>query len=108
MRFSRSEAADDRGAAPQESPLKLLEVGEKGVLLIDISAPTSPRSWGLTPAEETITRGVFAGWSNSRIATERGVSVKTVANQVNRILSKAGVASRWELVAALAHRGDDG
>ncbi|MCA9634321.1 MAG: response regulator transcription factor [Myxococcales bacterium] len=48
----------------------------------------------LTPAEREIATLLAEGWSNSDIARHRGVSPRTVANQVQRIFDKLGVSSR--------------
>ena len=39
----------------------------------------------------------IAGLSNAEIAKRRGVSVRTVANQIAAVLHKLGVVSRREL-----------
>ena len=60
----------------------------------------------LSPAEESVIRGIAMGRSNAEIAKERGTSPRTVANQVATLLRKFGVTSRYELVVAMA-RGFD-
>ena len=55
----------------------------------------------LSDAEADVATRVFQGESNAEIAEARGVSVRTVAKQLERIYRKLGVASRAELVLAL-------
>jgi DNA-binding NarL/FixJ family response regulator len=53
----------------------------------------------LTDAECRVAIALTKGLSNSDIAREHGVSVRTVANQVAAILKKLGAASRSEVAA---------
>lgn len=53
----------------------------------------------LTAAESEILELIVRGLKNSQIATLRGRSVRTVANQVASLLQKSGAQSRRELVA---------
>lgn len=55
----------------------------------------------LTAAERAVTRALVTGRSNAEIAALRGVSVRTVANQLASIYEKLGVGSRLELVALI-------
>jgi DNA-binding NarL/FixJ family response regulator len=55
----------------------------------------------LSPAEREVAQLVVSGRSNEQIAEQRGTSIYTVGNQVCSILRKLGVASRFELIAAL-------
>lgn len=61
---------------------------------------------GLTAAELEVALLVYEDQSNQAIAEARGVSVKTVGNQLESIYRKLGVQSRVELV--LAMRGGGG
>ena len=76
-----------------------VEDGEEFILL---SYPVArPEAWHhLGEAERTVAEALLEGWSNARIAQERGVSVRTVANQVASIFRKLGVRSRAELAAS--------
>jgi len=56
----------------------------------------------LTSAERAIAECVARGWSNARIAAERGVAPSTVAKQLQTIYDKLGVESRSRLAAAIA------
>jgi len=53
----------------------------------------------LTDAELANIRLVIEGRTNRAIASARGVSVRTVANQLATAYRKLGVASRFELLA---------
>jgi len=59
---------------------------------------------GLTAAERAVVAMLFAGKSNAEIARARGVSIRTVANQVASVLKKLRVGSRSALIAKLASR----
>ncbi|HEX7663468.1 MAG TPA: helix-turn-helix transcriptional regulator [Polyangiaceae bacterium] len=63
-------------------------------------------TWGEAPdlsilsdAERAIAMQVVAGRSNAEIADARGVSTRTVANQVSAVLRKLRVGSRFELAS---------
>jgi DNA-binding CsgD family transcriptional regulator len=56
---------------------------------------------GLTRVENTMVVQLVAGSTNADIASRRGVSERTVANQVQSIFRKMGVRSRAELVVRL-------
>lgn len=58
----------------------------------------------LTTAERAIAEHVFEGLSNREIATRRGVSERTVANQLACIYRKLGFHDRHELVRWLSAR----
>ena len=55
----------------------------------------------LTPAEKSIVLDVAAGKSNARIASLRGTSPRTVANQLASIYRKLNLTSRQELLAEM-------
>ena len=52
----------------------------------------------LTPSERAVLRDIRAGRTNAEIAHDRGVAVRTVANQVASILRKTSRTSRFELM----------
>jgi DNA-binding NarL/FixJ family response regulator len=60
----------------------------------DLAAPAS-----LTSTERVVFSALLAGQSNQQIATSRGRSLRTVANQVAAVFAKLGVRSRAELFA---------
>jgi DNA-binding CsgD family transcriptional regulator len=55
----------------------------------------------LTPAELSVATAVVEGASTRELARRRGVSERTVANQLASIYRKLEVCSRHELVAAV-------
>lgn len=59
----------------------------------------------LTLTERAVALLVCEGLSNEDIARARGVSTKTIGNQLESIYRKLGVSSRYELVLALRERG---
>ncbi|MCA9590940.1 MAG: hypothetical protein KC657_36835 [Myxococcales bacterium] len=70
------------------------------VLRVERTAPAGAERGGasmLTPAEREVASLVAVGLSDAEIATRRGVSVRTVSNQVARALSKTGAANRVAL-----------
>lgn len=56
----------------------------------------------LTPSERAVAAQVAEGLSSQAIAAQRGRSVRTVENQIAALFRKLRVASRAELVIALA------
>lgn len=56
---------------------------------------------GLTVAEQEVALLVYAGSTNKQIAEARGVSPKTIGNQLEAIYRKLDVKSRAELVLRL-------
>lgn len=80
-----------------------LEVGSERVLVVSypLDNPGDPAlEEQLSPAEREVARMVIQGLSNAAIATRRGTSVRTVANQVAAILRKLNVDSRRSLMAS--------
>lgn len=69
-----------------------------------IVLPASPLAdhSALTRAERAVVDGVLRGWSNAEIASSRGASVRTVANQLAKVFIKLGVRSRHEIVRELS------
>ena len=59
------------------------------------------RPAGLTEAEAGVVELVLRGASSDEIARARGVSPRTVANQLASVYRKLGVSSRTALVRAL-------
>ena len=62
---------------------------------------TPSRHARLTGAERDVALAITRGLSNAEIGAQRGVSTRTVANQVAALLRKCGVSSRVELAGAL-------
>jgi DNA-binding CsgD family transcriptional regulator len=59
----------------------------------------------LTPAENMIVELVTQGYSNEKLASMRGASASTVANQLSHLYRKLGVRGRRELCALFAGEG---
>lgn len=66
-----------------------------------VSAPFARARLSLTPAEASVAILVARGLTDAEIATERGTSTRTVANQVRSILRKLDLGNRRALAAAL-------
>jgi DNA-binding NarL/FixJ family response regulator len=73
---------------------------ELAVFSFPLPPPALPNS--LSEAERDVAVAVLEGLSNTEIATARGTSARTVANQMASLLRKLGARSRTEAVAALA------
>lgn len=78
---------------------------EVGVLAVD-ARPRGAAAEALSIVELEVTSYVVRGWSNERIAAERQVSPRTIANQLRAIYEKLGVTNRRELVRAVTPRHD--
>ena len=82
-----------------------LRVGEVDLEVLVASAePSSELLDGLTEAERDVASAVMRGLANGAIASVRGTSSRTVANQIRSVFEKLGVASRGELRARLTVR----
>ncbi|GMV15914.1 MAG: helix-turn-helix transcriptional regulator [Polyangiaceae bacterium] len=98
------------GLAPEvaelRAPLGLrassFSLGDEEYLVLSYPAPQHGLPKTLTATEREVARGLLGGLTNNQIARERGVAVRTVANQVAAVLKKTGVSSRIELVRKLA------
>ncbi len=89
-----------------EEPLPLprgawAETLDDGVALVGFCAPPARLPPGLTEAEQQVALEVYDGATNAQIASRRGTSVATVANQLDSIYRKLNVGSRVELIARL-------
>ena len=62
----------------------------------------TPELLKLTDAEREVVALVIEGLSNAQVATRRKTAARTVANQLQSIFRKLGLASRAELIAKLA------
>jgi DNA-binding CsgD family transcriptional regulator len=59
----------------------------------------------LTPAEREVVDGILAGLPTREIAVRRGVSPRTVANQISHIFEKMRVGSRLALALSVHGAG---
>ena len=62
----------------------------------------------LTEAEERIALAVARGLSNKEIASEFGISVRTVENHISHILDKKNFGNRVEIARYVIERGQNG
>lgn len=88
--------------APRGLRASSFRLGDEEYLVLSYPAPRHGLPKTLTPSERDVAKGLLEGLSNTQIARERGVAVRTVANQVAAVLKKTGVSSRIELVRKLA------
>jgi DNA-binding CsgD family transcriptional regulator len=68
-------------------------------------APPVTTPAGMTSRELEVLRLVCAGRTSRQVATELGISVKTVNNHIERAYLKIGVGSRAAATLYLAQRG---
>lgn len=68
-------------------------------------ATDDPRH-SLSPSEHEVLAKVVAGATNREIAEARGVSERTVANQMASLLRKLGATSRFELIHRYAGKAE--
>lgn len=78
-----------------------LPVGDEPLVVLELPGELRVPAGLLTPAEQAVADLLLRGHSNAEIAERRGVSARTVANQVARVLEKLGVGSRHALAARL-------
>ncbi len=97
---ARARAARRLARALAEPPegLVVTEVGRPGDgwVVVELPAPTVDDA-DLTPALRDVLAGIVSGESNAQIARRRGVSVRTVDNQVATLLARYGAKSRVDL-----------
>jgi len=76
-------------------------VADEELVVISLPLAAFEVAGALTPAEREVVMGLLEGRSNADIASERGTSQRTVANQIASIFEKVGVRSRAELAARI-------
>jgi DNA-binding CsgD family transcriptional regulator len=69
------------------------------VLVLAFDIPPDDAMSTLTAAERDVALGMLRGESNAEIASRRGCSARTVANQAASLFRKLGVSSRGELAS---------
>lgn len=74
-------------------------VGEQNV-----NEPPSFQDEELTEAEERIALAVARGLSNKEVASEMGISARTVGNHISHILAKKGFTNRVEIARSVMER----
>jgi len=89
---------------PFESEARTIVVDGQPFLVISHPAPryVIPPEPNLTSSEREVLLALAGGQASRAIARLRGVSVRTVENQIANIYGKLGVRSRSELVALLS------
>lgn len=88
----------ESGAGAGDADLQISRVGD--VIVVSASQVVLPDV--LSESERAVALALLEGQSNAEIASARGTSTKTVANQLYAIYRKLGAGSREELVAILA------
>lgn len=102
-----SKTKDSNGVAlppPTSLEVRTLWVDGEEFALFEWPAPDAESDAKLTPSEREVLALLAAGSSNQQIAQARGVSVRTVANQVASLLDKLNAASRYELIRRFGHQ----
>lgn len=104
----RRRSAPDPDEASAEVPGRVIVtpvmIGDLRGLVIDIPVEPTELPACLTDAEREVVTLLLEGRSNHEIATMRGCSYRTIANQLASIYRKLGVTSRTELIARLGAR----
>ena len=81
--------------------LSELDVAGEALLVGSIGFLDSTRLASMTDAERAVVLLLLQGATNREIALRRGTAERTIANQVQSIYRKLGVASRTELAVVL-------
>jgi DNA-binding CsgD family transcriptional regulator len=81
------------------------ELGGESLAVASTVLLDAGRMAEFSEAERDVALLLLQGATNREIASRRGVAERTVANQVQSLYRKVGVASRAELAAALERRG---
>jgi DNA-binding NarL/FixJ family response regulator len=102
---SGDKADDEEPAGELPTPEGLVAQRlDEDLVLLSFPLPEAEVPDALSLAEQEVAQMVFDGASNQEIARARGVSVKTVGNQLESIYRKLGVSSRVELALRLRGR----
>jgi DNA-binding NarL/FixJ family response regulator len=96
--------ADPQLPPPDGLSARTVVLGDDEYLVLCLPVPVWNIPEHLTEAERCVTRAILRGDTNEQVASERGVSVHTVCNQIARVFEKLGVASRIELAHRLASK----
>lgn len=90
--------ASSRPPHPDRVVIGRTQAGGARVIVIGLPSASAP----LTDAESEVVSLALAGHTNAEIASLRGVSARTIANQLASAYDKLGVSGRAELAARLA------
>jgi DNA-binding NarL/FixJ family response regulator len=93
-------AAAARGAVVPKA--KLERVLDDSSWLISVAMPGNSLARRLSPSEWEVARAAIEGKSHLEIATARGTSLRTVANQLASVFGKAGISGCPALRASVA------
>jgi DNA-binding CsgD family transcriptional regulator len=91
---------DDLADLPMPEGTQVQHLDE-GLALLSFPLVAADVPEALSPAEQEVALQVYAGASNKEIAQARGVSARTIGNQLESIYRKLGVSSRAELALRL-------
>ncbi len=78
---------------------------QEEILALPDEAPRQPRPLFLTPRERQVVELLIDGCSNDDIAARLRLRPQTVKNQLTRIYTKVGVATRVQLAVAVLRQG---
>jgi DNA-binding NarL/FixJ family response regulator len=82
--------------------LDVITVADREVGVLAVNArPRGAAADALSVVELEVASYVTRGWSNQRIALERQVSPRTIANQLRAVYEKLGITSRSQLARAM-------
>ena len=81
--------------------VEIIDVGDDDGWVVVAAPVPSVDDRALTPALRDVLGGVLAGETNAEIARRRGVSRRTVDNQVATLLARYGARSRVDLARAV-------
>lgn len=91
--------------APRGLAVEARPSTESGVIVLSFplqdAGPTYPP---LTRTEEAVLDDLFLGYTHAEISERRGVSVRTVSNQIGAVFRKLGVHSRLDAARVAAER----
>lgn len=82
--------------APPGLMLEPTEAALEGAVVLSFPVVAARPREPLTRAENEVLAAVGRGLSNHEIARERGVAMRTIANQLAEVFRKLGVRSRLE------------
>lgn len=98
---ARSDAKRPRLTPPAGFRSARLDYEGRAILVMSYEVPDWEFPPTLTSTEQAVLRAMLNGASQQEIATARGVSYRTVANQIASAYGKLGVGSRAEVAALL-------
>ena len=89
-------------SAPSDFRAAELRSDERSFIVMSYPLPAWEMPDVLTAAEKEVLRALLAGATARELAGQRGVSPRTIANQIASVFKKLGAQSRLELAARLA------